>query len=243
MDLTMMRQICHYGRLAAKVKEDSTITDLAAKLFTSASSTDVTADSEVVMSDTQITQFRKANPLMPENIQHAIIIYLSQDCGDPHYQPISSFNYQASRESSPLIPQARHLHTFHFSYRNYSAFTHHIGNSAIHFMHPTLGHLYGFIQHVWQVPIHRKLRTFIIVHQHEQMKNTQGGRDIYSSFPELQCVVLSRNPMHITTQVIEPAHIISHLSVWETLPETVGINSRSDTVYVVCDALDRGRHR
>jgi hypothetical protein len=55
---------------------------------------------------------------------------------------------------------------------------------------------------------------------------------------------LAKDPGKNMTHIIEPSNIISHVSVWSGQADAVGVqNSNFKEVYVVCDALDRGRHQ
>jgi hypothetical protein len=157
MDLTMLHQICREGHFAAKVKEDPSLAKLAAVLFASEGPPDILLGSEHEMSDEAIWKFRLQGSSIPAGDQQAIVTYLSGLCHDPHYIPSSFYNYQDGISSSPLIPQANMLHTFAHMTHTYSTFAYHQGNSAIHYSQQGTGHGYGFIQRIWQVPIHCKL--------------------------------------------------------------------------------------
>jgi hypothetical protein len=117
--------------------------------------------------------------------QQAIVLYLTSICHDPHYVATSFFNHQEASSSSPLIPQGKMLHTFTYMTRTYSTYTHHQGNSAIHYSQLGIGHGYGFIQRIWQVPVKRQLHTFIFITTHWRVKDYPDATDIYAQYPEL----------------------------------------------------------
>jgi hypothetical protein len=242
MNLTMLCQVCRQGHFAAKVKEDPSLAKLADILFKSERPANVLSDED--MTDEAIQKFQLQGTDISIGDQKAMVLYLTSICHNPHHIATSFFIYKDGRSSLPLIPQGNMLHTFTYVTHTYSTYTHHQGNSAIHYSQLSIGHEYGFIQQIWQVPIWCQLHTFIFITTHWCIKDYPDATDIYAQYPELQCTVLAKDPGKNVTHIIEPTNIISHISVWSGQADAVGVqNSHFKEVYVVCDALDRGHHQ
>ncbi|KAJ7189278.1 hypothetical protein C8R46DRAFT_1244969, partial [Mycena filopes] len=113
----------------------------------------------------------------------------------------------------------------------------HRGNSLIQFYHPETARsdnetFTGVIDAILKIPLDNKLRTFLIVRKHRALVIPP-----YSNHPELMSSVVYADP-EPGQMVIEPKHVITHLTAWTRGPE---IYNTEKPVMVVCWALNRGR--
>jgi hypothetical protein len=92
----------------------------------------------------------------------------------------------------------------------------------------------GVIQTILDIPLHGFLCQFILVHPHAELD--LAGTP-YVEYPMMTTLVDAEPLPELL--VIEPKHIITHLSVWKQPAGTYG--KRKDFL-VVCWALNRG-HR
>lgn len=114
----------------------------------------------------------------------------------------------------------------------------HKGNSAIQFYNPTTrSKETGFIHAIWQVPLESKIQTFIAVLPHVTLLAFEEQKGPFIDRPELQTRILS-NGQADDVVVIEPLHIITHLTTYIRPAGTYGIERET---LVVCWGLNRGR--
>lgn len=137
-----------------------------------------------------------------------------------------------------LPPRAKRCRECYIEKRTYSCYSSHQGNSLIQFYKPGTDPrrnetFTGVIDAILQIPLDNFLRTFIFVRKHRPL-----NIPLYSNHPELMTSVVYVEP-EFGQMVIEPQHIITHLTAWKRSPE---IYKTDKPVMVVCWALNRGRH-
>ncbi|THV08113.1 hypothetical protein K435DRAFT_628154, partial [Dendrothele bispora CBS 962.96] len=87
-----------------------------------------------------------------------------------------------------ILPQSGvrlHRYTNSLGY-TFSTNQSHQGNSAIQFYSDkahTSGKKTGFIHSIWQIPLHRKMRTFFFVQLHQPLPPEESGQAPYSKYP------------------------------------------------------------
>ncbi|KAJ7429469.1 hypothetical protein B0H11DRAFT_1665609, partial [Mycena galericulata] len=133
-----------------------------------------------------------------------------------------------------LPPRGKRCQKFHVDKRTYSCSSSHESNSLIQFYQPGTDPKQnqtstGGITAILQIPLDNMLRTFVIVQKHRPLPI-----QFYADHPEL---VVDSQP-EPDAMVIEPRHVIAHLTAWER-PANMYNTKRS--VFRVCWALNRGR--
>jgi hypothetical protein len=133
-----------------------------------------------------------------------------------------------------LPPRGRRCLKFHLDKRTYSTASSHIANSLIQFYQPGIDNQTstGVITGILQIPLNNTLRTFIVVNKYRPLPI-----QFYADHPELKASVVDLQPQD-DGMVIEPRHVITHLTTWK---RPAGIYDANRPVLVVCWALNRGR--
>lgn len=136
-----------------------------------------------------------------------------------------------------LSPNAKHLTEFHDNGRTYSCNSSHISNSTIQFYDKsTQARLTGVIETILEIPLEGFLCKFILVHPHLELDNLDAMCTPYPQYPRMMTnavkTVLSDNIV-----VIEPQHIITHLTTYKRPAGTYGIQQE---ILVICWAMNRG---
>ncbi|KAJ6632494.1 hypothetical protein B0H10DRAFT_1771289, partial [Mycena sp. CBHHK59/15] len=138
-----------------------------------------------------------------------------------------------------LYPRAMQPQQFKADGWTFSCHKSHKGNSGIQFKNPIgLTPLTGFIEEIWQMPLQNHMQTFILVRTHKALPNSLAARTPFVSMPYFSVAAVDAAPSSELC-VIEPRHIITHLTIYKRPKGTYGINR---DILVVCWALNRGRH-
>ncbi|KAJ7440245.1 hypothetical protein FB451DRAFT_1058907 [Mycena latifolia] len=119
--------------------------------------------------------------------------------------------------------------------QTYSCFRSHRGGSTIQFKIPNKDtQATGFIKKIWQMPLKGCLKTFMLMEAHRPVRN----KTSYDSLP-LGAIIVEAGPS-MNFIVIEPEHILTHLTAWSRPMGTYGIMR---DILVVCWGLNRGRRK
>ncbi|KAJ7163692.1 hypothetical protein C8R46DRAFT_1036567 [Mycena filopes] len=152
----------------------------------------------------------------------AILAYLNSS-GETSLSWLSypDMEYQAM----VLPPNAKRLRQYHENRRTYSCHSSHHANSLIQFRIPNTDEtpITGVITSILELPFHGFLRKFILVAPHRpiDLRNTP-----YEHYPRMMTSLVEVEP-YKTLMVIEPKHVITHLSAWTRPSRTYsGINKR-----------------
>ncbi|KAK6992495.1 hypothetical protein R3P38DRAFT_2569594, partial [Favolaschia claudopus] len=98
------------------------------------------------------------------------------------------------------------------------------GNSHIQFQDPETNTIQtGFIDEIWQIPIEGHLRTFILVQKHKVLPAVLLAKTPYPSFPLFQSTGVDAAKSDRFC-IIEPWHILTHLTTYRCCKRTYGIN-------------------
>ncbi|KAJ7701625.1 hypothetical protein B0H14DRAFT_2416976 [Mycena olivaceomarginata] len=229
MDYTMLRQMARRCRLMAYL-HNSEFTDPQLKAF--ADILDSKKPEE--LSGFDIALYLSKAPKMTPKEYKSILSYLNSSgetslswlsYPDPEYQAMV------------LPPNAKRLKNYHENGKTYSCHSSHHSNSLVQFCKPNTDEapMTGVITAILEIPLHGFLRKFIFVAPHRpiDIHNTP-----YEHCPQMKATLVEVEP-YKTLVVIEPKHIITHLSAWIRPSQTYpGISKR---FMVVCWALGRGR--
>ncbi|KAJ7099096.1 hypothetical protein C8R44DRAFT_642361 [Mycena epipterygia] len=136
-----------------------------------------------------------------------------------------------------LPPRGKRCRKFHLDKRTYSCACSHAASSLIQFYKPGTDPTQnqtstGVITVIYQIPLDNILRTFIVVRKHQPLPI-----QFYADHPELMTTVVHWDP-EANGMVIEPHHVITHLTVWK---RPADLYNTDKPVVKVCWALNRGR--
>ncbi|KAJ6555278.1 hypothetical protein B0H10DRAFT_1847976 [Mycena sp. CBHHK59/15] len=139
-----------------------------------------------------------------------------------------------------LPPTARMPSEFKHDGHTFSCKTSHEGNSAIQFKHPTnpTAVLTGYINEIWQIPLQNYIQTFMVVEKHTVIPQYLVQQTPYPSMPYFYTPVVDANPSG-EFMIIEPEHILTHLTVYKRPKGTYGIEYRD--LLIICWALNHSR--
>ena len=90
----------------------------------------------------------------------------------------------------------------------------HAGNSSISYKYQDGFLAFGSINSIWEIVLHRVLRTFVIVAPRQHLSPEDQSQNPYQRFPGFQCTVVYIKHLETYT-VIEPVDIISHLVYYD----------------------------
>lgn len=229
----MLRQVCRRALLiiaSQDTSSESSVQDFFRSLESSR------PPSNTVLHEETLAAFLGKGKLVDLPTQHALLRYLE----------FLGQAWHLSNESPPhtdrnwIIPSRANLPTqIVLDKRTYSCGSSHSGNSAIMFYDPqnVSRRLTGVIETIIQIPLHFTVRTFLIVHLHQDLPAESEALFPFGTYPGLQTKVVETRPSIVST-VIEPRHIITHLTSYKRPPGTY--NTTRDTL-VICWALNRGR--
>ena len=234
MDFTMLQKLCQRGRLQATL-HDNQFTNPTFHEFSEILSPKDKAESEVLSEKSLANILAKAKPL--ENYQYQALL---------HYLNSNGQTWKAFNELPPptdrariLSPQVVMLHQVKFDERIYSCRTSHEANSAIAFYNPYYAGLQvtGFIEAIWQIPLHYIMQTFLLVQVHQDLSDPDNNLAPLTAYPRLASKLVDVQPSD-KFLIIEPRHIIVHLSMFRHPKGTFGIQKE---IRSVCWSLNRGR--
>lgn len=137
-----------------------------------------------------------------------------------------------------LPPVARQPPDFKLDGHSYSCRYSHPGNSGIQFKHPTNSNiLTGFIEAIWEMPLEGHMRTFILVELHKLLPQSLWDHIPFTIMPLFNTTVVDSQDSGDLC-IIEPRHILTHLTVYKRPRGTFGINQE---LFTICWSLNRGR--
>ena len=126
----------------------------------------------------------------------------------------------------------------HHHGRTFSCQKSHEGNSAIQFYNPyTQQNDTGFIHIIWQVLLETAIHTFIVVRLHSPLSAQEEGQAPFINFPGFMTRIVDALPSE-NLLIIEPIHIITHLTTFRRPAGTYGIPRET---LIICSALNRGQ--
>lgn len=135
----------------------------------------------------------------------------------------------------PIADRPREINVNDHTYSCYSS---HIGNSAIQFCDPKTQRMEtGSIHLILQMPLQGFMRTFLFVYGHAALTPAEEQLTPYPTHPRFMTKVVDAI-FSDTVFIIEPQHIITHLTTFKRPAGTFGI---SREILLVCWALNRGR--
>lgn len=235
MPLTMLRQITRRGRLEAKFSDEQSKDTFVGQL------------AQILQPSTAAS--KKATGPLTE-LEVAQILAEAKDLDLDDYEMLLQYQiskgqmwrscYQMPHPPGSLIlpPCAMKPTRFKLGDRVFRCQKSHRGNSGIQFKDP-IKHtvLTGFIQDIWQIPLENHMQTFVMVQKHKLLSSAVLDQTPFPSFPFFQTTLVDAAESNRFC-IIEPRHILTHLTVYKRPRGTYGIPR--DTL-VICWAANRGR--
>ncbi|KAJ7119217.1 hypothetical protein C8R43DRAFT_960148 [Mycena crocata] len=235
MPLTMLTQIARRGRLEAHLTDQQMNDGHPGQL--------------AQILKPQVAAQTRASQRLTE-VEVAKILATAKDLLEDDYQMLLQYQvskgqpwrscYQLPHPPGALIlpPCVVQCTEFAMGSRVFSCYRSTRGNSGIQFKHPSDSSLItGYIEQIWEVPLEKHMQTFVLVQKHTSLSSTFTSKTPYSAFPLFEAKVVSAAPSNRFC-IIEPKHILTHLTVYKRPKGTYGINS---AVLTICWALNRGR--
>ncbi|KAJ6524069.1 hypothetical protein DFH09DRAFT_937439 [Mycena vulgaris] len=148
--------------------------------------------------------------------------------------------YQLPHPPGSLIlpPCAMKPLQFKLEKQGFSCYKSDRGNRGIQFHDPSDNSVQtGFINEIWEIPLEGHMQTFVLVQKHKNLPLPLLRKTPFPSFPLFQATVVDAAESNRFC-IIEPRHILMHLTVFTRPKGTYGINRK---ILVICWALNRGR--
>ncbi|KAJ6603447.1 hypothetical protein DFH09DRAFT_899158, partial [Mycena vulgaris] len=143
----------------------------------------------------------------------------------------SAFKMPHAEGALIMLRHALEPSQFKFDGHMYSWYKSHRGNSGIQCKMPNLDkQAIGFIQKIWQMPLQGYLKTFLLVEVHRPVRN----KVPFDTLKYLATGVVDASPS-FNFVVIEPEHMLTHLTVYKRPMGTYGIMR---DLLVVCWSLN-----
>ncbi|KAJ7613440.1 hypothetical protein FB45DRAFT_1111935 [Roridomyces roridus] len=154
-------------------------------------------------------------------------------------QPWRSFDQMPHPPNSLILPPcALKPKQIQLGDQDFGCFKSNRSTCNIQFRHPvTRAIMTGIIDEIWQIPLERHLQTFIMVQKHKLLSDTLLQKTPFPTFPLFEVTAVHAQHSNEFC-IIEPEHIIAHLTGYQRPKGTFGINK---AILVICHAANRGR--
>ncbi|KAJ4479708.1 hypothetical protein C8J55DRAFT_429196 [Lentinula edodes] len=226
--------MCRFGRVEALWHDNDTNDQYIKQLHTIIKPDSTKSPHQIHLSEAECAKFLfEAPDLRPQ--EYVILQQYLHQIGRPFrtYTDIPHPEY-----SLVLPPAAKRALNISANKYTYSCFSSHLGNSSIQFYDRFTQTLHtGFIHTILQLPLEGILQSFLLVQEHFSLPPAEEQKAPYIKYPELMTRIVGAAPSN-KIFVIEPQHIITHLT---TLFQTKGTYGIPFETYVVCWGLNRGR--
>lgn len=232
----MLRQMARLGMFLAFLHNAAASNpemDILAKILEPANSNQGPAIKQI--DDAAQATYLAHEPKLDPVIYDRILQYLNATGHRGQYH----HHHSPFQEHAHVLPPLAKKYTeFHQDGgHTYSCSSSHRGNSFIQFYDRQIGYYRtGVIKLIFEIPLQGFLRKFIFVSPHCEL-NSAGTPYDQTMYPRLMSKIVEVEPLDAML-VIEPEHIITHLTTFKTDGNFYGINR---TVLIICWALNRGR--
>jgi hypothetical protein len=235
LDLTMLRQMSRRARVDALLHDgqvgDAALNDLGKILQPEKESANYTP---TPLDPIQMATVLKKSPKLTTDEYYGLLYYL-QGTGR-QYQAYNALPHP--QNALILSPHAERPLQVHLYNHVFSCQKSHEGNSAIQFYNPhTHRHETGFIQSIWRVPLEAAMHTFIAVRPHRLLSALEEGQAPFFCYQGFMARIVDALPSQ-DLLIIEPTHIVTHLTTFQRPAGTYGIPKKT---LIVCWALNRER--
>ncbi|KAF9016539.1 hypothetical protein BDZ89DRAFT_1216320 [Hymenopellis radicata] len=240
MELTMLRQSIRRGRLDALLGDRSFTDPVLEEMTLLLKPENVYAfkTPPQVLSEVEMAKLRKKGAIIEMGHYSFLLQYL-RSMGNEYQSAYSTVPHP--RGTAILPTTAEQPSQFKFQGKTYSKEISHEGNSHIQFYIPgTTNPETGVIEHIWELPLQGLLHTFLFVRQHKALPASLESKTPYYFAP---CSLLMSKIVDAAPSssifILEPHHIITHLTVYKR-PKGTYKGVARDTL-AICWALNRGR--
>jgi hypothetical protein len=240
MDLTLLRQMARRGRLEAMLHDRSfeNSSHLSGQLAGILLSEAVNSANPLKpLTGLEVAQFLGKGKDIPANIYEMLLFYL-HSTGQNQWRSWKALPLLDHEQALP--PTGRKKTEIECDNHTFSQKISHEGNSGIQFKNPLNPALIltGYIHEIWQIPLQNLVQTFFVVEKHTVLPQYLLNETPYPTMPDMYCTAVDAKPSG-NFIIIEPAHIITHLSIMKPPRQTYGILTRD--LLIICWALNRGR--
>lgn len=242
MEFTMVHKSACKGRLEASLHDNQYTNPATQKLAEILEPKDVFAfmHNPETMTGQQIAKALADGTVLSKD-HYAILLKYLNNSGREYKSAYTNSRYPLG---TLILPTMAQNHTqIPFNNSTYSCYKSHEGQSHIQFYIPGgYGGAWetGYIETIWELPLEGVKHTFLLVRKHQPLSPAQNSKSPYYHHP---CSLLNAKLVRDTPSdhiyILEPRHIITHLTVYKRPKGTYGINS-SDML-AICWALNRGR--
>ena len=234
----MLRQLSRRGCVDAMIKDglpgDDALSNGLAEILQEKEKPADYAHSPV--SPAQVAAILKNAPILPPEQYIALLQYLQ----------VTGRQYRDYRQlphppnTLILPPRAEPPLQMHRGDRTFSCQKSHEGNSAIQFYNPySREYDTGFIEIIWRIPLEGAMETFLVVRPHRRLPFLSEAEAPFERYPGFLTKVVDAASLDDNAlQIIEPTHIITHLTTFRRPEGTYSIPQKT---LVICWALNRGR--
>lgn len=234
----MVRQESRRGRFIAKLHDNQTNNSFI-RDFAKVLDPDAFKETTRTFSDAEVAAAHKKAKIIPLSQYKMLLAYITAT-GEQYHSA-----YAPPPQQYPILPPVAQL-PFQYSAaddrRTYSVIGSHEANSHLEFYIPgstTNAKATGFIETIWEMPLNNVDRYFFLIRAHRSLPDSQVARTPYHHFP---CTLLRAHVVDAASSnmvyIIEPHHIIAHLTAYKRRKGT--FNIARDTM-VICWGLNRGR--
>ncbi|KAK7020020.1 hypothetical protein R3P38DRAFT_2535932, partial [Favolaschia claudopus] len=187
------------------------------------------------LSEASVAQILKVSKDLPEEDYENLLQYL-QAKGQPWRSCFDLPHPNGALVLPPVVLYSRH---FKIGDWTFSRFKSRKKNSRIQYKDPQdiTTFCTGHIREIWQIPLHNHLQTFFLVERHKPLPFGAIVKTPYYSLPLFKTSVVAAEASN-QFDIIEPHHILTHLTSYFRPPGTFGITIPS---LVICWALNCGR--
>ncbi|KAJ7160858.1 hypothetical protein C8R46DRAFT_904956 [Mycena filopes] len=244
IDLTMLRQTARRGRLEAKLTDYHFQTNIPAD--------DVVGHLAQILQPDASYLNKALQPL--SGLEVAQILAHGKETGIRAYTLILNYLHSARQtqwrsvhaplphlaEEVALPPTSLQPSEFKLDGKTFSCKRSHEGNSGIQFKNPVNVNdlLTGYIETIYQIPLDGRMQTFLLIRKHTVIPQWVAAESPFLSRPRFGTKIVDATPSDDFC-IIEPAHILTHLTIHKRPKGTYGILTRK--LLVVCWSLNRGR--
>ncbi|KAJ7241524.1 hypothetical protein B0H12DRAFT_1250312 [Mycena haematopus] len=222
MPLTMLRQMARRSRLEAKLTHILQPTTWS------------TMKASQLLTELEVTKILSTAPDL-ERDDYDMLLEYQNSTGQ-----FWASCYEMRQPPGALIlpPCALKPTEFKLGDQSFSRYQSTRNNSGIQFKEPTTHTVYtGFIDDIWQIPLEGRMQTFLMVQKHKLLPDGLLQKTPYPHLPLFQTTAVDAAQSN-RFLIIEPRHILTHLSVFKRPKGTYGINR---DILIICWASNRGR--
>ncbi|KAJ7898165.1 hypothetical protein B0H14DRAFT_2557209 [Mycena olivaceomarginata] len=227
----MLHQICRRGRLLASISDSLQTTDSQSPVVKAmqvlAGKDPVSAHSKGLqqLSPAEETAYNGSGVVLEVSMYAQMLSYWNRRYSPPYLHQ-SELTYDLLDAGINVFPTRAVPRTiFTHKTRDFSTFKKHRGNSCVSFRHPETGRKdIGYIQAIWTQALQGQCRTFVVLQLQTWASPTDAAKTPYPTHPFFECSVAYSEPLFPQPQlIVEPCHIISHVSYYKRPKGMYGI--------------------